>query len=144
MKQDKIRQALKTSLELKHIKRELSGALFFVLLLVVIDFIAGRDLRYFALVFGMLLFYVLFYLWRIFRIFQKVEHYTLCQTVLSEPHIHGRKGRSVYFTADIRNSGGIRLSVNTHSFRLRDVAHCINQTVTIAYNEETGMVVFIG
>lgn len=92
----------------------------------------------------------LFWAWRMISIFRHPESYWFCKANLCNP-IGGRFRDTIRFTVLLEDPDGNKFAVNTHSIfqshkgllalALEDY---INQTVTIAYNEETGMVVVIG
>ena len=86
---------------------------------------------------------------RTFRIFRKAESYIFCRTRLTQPH-SGPIRDTIYFTALFEDpSDGSKFPVDTHAIfatrgllpRMDDYA---NATVTLAYNQETEMVVVIG
>ena len=93
---------------------------------------------------------LIFCAWRTFRIFQAAESYTFCTTTLSNP-MGGRFRDSIKFRVLLEDADGYKFVADTHSifqthkgFMGLGFEDYINQKVTIAYNEETGMVVVIG
>lgn len=94
--------------------------------------------------------YLIFCLWRSFRIFRKCEHYRFQKAKLSQPHSGWPRGM-MYFTVILENpaDGGKFLAdtrpiFNSHSCFGLGLEDYINKTITIAYNEETENVVVIG
>ena len=93
--------------------------------------------------------WLVFYLWRTIRIFRKAEEYTFCKCCLSQPK-GGNLKHSIRFTVILTDSEGRKFAADTHSiFSTRStfglgLEDYVNKTVTVAYNEETGMVVVIG
>ena len=93
---------------------------------------------------------LIFCAWRTFRIFQAAESYTFCTTTLSNP-MGGRFRDSIKFRVLLEDADGYKFVADTHSifqthkgFMGLGFEDYINQKVTIAHNEETGMVVVIG
>lgn len=92
---------------------------------------------------------LLFSLIRLFRIFWKSEHYHFCKATLSNPR-GGNLRHTIRFRVLLEDSEGRKFTADTHSiFYTRGLIgplmeDYVNQTVTIAYNEETGMVTVIG
>lgn len=88
---------------------------------------------------------LLFCLWRSYSIFQKSGSYCFYRAVLDRPKA-GLLRDTMYFTVVLDR----KYVVDTHSiFQIRSLfgpeLECyVNQTVTVAYNEETGSVVVIG
>jgi len=93
--------------------------------------------------------FFVFCIWRTIRIFQHPESYTFCKARLSQP-IRGWARGTIRFTVVVEDSRGNKFAANTHSvFSVSgsvwpSLENYINKTVTIAYNEETGMEVVIG
>ena len=87
---------------------------------------------------------------RTFRIFQHPESYTFCKTNLCNPK-GGNIRDTIKFTVLLEDADGDKFAADTHSifhthrgFLAPSLEDYVNQTVTAAYNEETGMVVVIG
>lgn len=101
----------------------------------------------FAVIF--LLPFWVFYLWRTVQIFRKAEKYIFCRCVLSQPHQNPWL-QTMYFTVVIEGPDGRKNVRETHAIFPSHgligplVEDYVNRTVTIAYNEETEMVVVIG
>lgn len=85
---------------------------------------------------------------RLFRIFRKAESYIFCRTVLSQPHYSHMFGM-MYFTVVVEDLDGRKFAADTTAvFRPGGyipplVEEYVNKSVTVGYNEETGMVVVI-
>ena len=93
---------------------------------------------------------LIFCAWRTFRIFQATESYIFCKTTLSNP-MGGRFRDSIKFRVILEDADGGKFVADTHSifsthkdFTGLGFEDYVNQTVTIAYNVETGNVVVIG
>lgn len=93
---------------------------------------------------------LIFFLIRYLRIMAKAESYCFYRTKLTSPHHSLRIKHRFYFTVRLEEDGEVPLTVDTHSVfhtysilwpRMED---CLNQTVTVAYNPETNMVVVAG
>ncbi len=86
--------------------------------------------------------------WRLIRIFRKADSYIFCRTVLSQPHYSHLFGM-MYFTVVIEDLEGRKFPADTTAvFRPGGcipplVEEYVNKSVTVGYNEETGMVVVI-
>ena len=104
--------------------------------------------------FGMLLItaapFFVFCAWRTVRIFRKPESYIFCKTKLSNPK-GGTIRDTIKFRVIIEDADGRKFVADTHSiFDTHDglggmgFENYVNQTVTVAYNEETDVVVVIG
>lgn len=92
--------------------------------------------------------YGIFCAFRTIRIFRKPDSYIFCQAILSQPHKH-QWTRNVYFTVLLEDLDGGKFVVDTNAVfrptaffppRMEDY---VNRTVTVGYNEETGVVVII-
>lgn len=93
---------------------------------------------------------LIFCAWRTFRIFRAAESYTFCTATLSNP-MGGRFRDSIKFRVLLEDADGYKFVADTHSifqthkgFMGLGFEDYVNQKVTIAHNEETGMVVVIG
>lgn len=86
---------------------------------------------------------------RTFRIFWKPQGYHFCKTKLSSPK-GGNIRHTIRFTVLLEDSDGKKFVADTHSIFYTHglvgplMEDYVNQTVTVAHNEETGMVVVIG
>ncbi len=93
--------------------------------------------------------FVIFWLWRTFRIFQSAQEYVFCRTELSQPH-HAPLGRGLFsFMGIIETEEDGRFPVETHAvFQGAGwglvMEEYLGKTVTLAWNRETNMVVVIG
>jgi len=92
---------------------------------------------------------LIFCLVRTFRIFWKPRGYHFCKTKLSSPK-GGEFRHTIKFTVLLEDSEGKKFVADTHSIFYTHglvgplMEDYVNQTVTIAHNEETGMLVIIG
>lgn len=92
---------------------------------------------------------LLFCLWRTFRIFRKAESYTFSRCKLDSPK-GGMLRDTIRFTVVVEDREGRSCAVDTHSIFVTHgmfgplLEDYVNRTATIAYNEETGVVVVIG
>ena len=84
------------------------------------------------------------------NIFRHVESYHFCKTVLCNPR-GGSVRDTIKFTVLIEDADGNKFAADTHSIFTTHRGYSnlaledyVNQTVTVAYNEETGQVVVIG
>jgi len=88
------------------------------------------------------------HLWEFRRIYKNWEAYRFYETKLTQPH--GSWFRSMYFTVLLRDDEGTVIT-RTHSIFGTSkyqwgpiMEDYLNQTVTVAYNEETEQIVVIG
>lgn len=92
---------------------------------------------------------LIFCLVRTFRIFWKPQGYHFCKTKLSNPK-GGNIRHTIRFTVLLEDSEGHKFLADTHSIFYTNgfigplLEDYVNQTITVAYNEETGMLVVIG
>lgn len=92
---------------------------------------------------------MIFCLVRTFRIFRKPQGYHFCKTTLSKPK-GGNIRHTIRFTVLLEDSDGHKFLADTHSIFYTNgfigplLEDYVNQTVTVAHNEETGMLVVIG
>lgn len=91
-----------------------------------------------------------FCVWRTCRIFHHPESYFFCKTLLSSPK-GGSVRDSIRFTVVLEDPDGGKFVATTHSIfsTHKDLTGLgfedyVNQTVTVAYNEETDVLVVIG
>lgn len=139
-----IRSRLWRSLEMKYIKRQLKQ-LALISVIVAPTILCVKDPMIY-LIPAALLCSTGSGLWRIYRIFQKAEHYCFCQTTLTRyhSHCHRHRQRTVNFTVDFQTPDGRWHRLNTHLISYWDARDLFDQTATVAYNEETETLVFIG
>lgn len=149
--QTEIRQKLWQSLEMRCVRRDiilytvsmLAGSL---LTSVISRVPLSGALAIFAVFF---LPFIIFWLRRACQIFRSPECYRFFRCKLSQPH-QNHFVETMYFTVVLEYPDGSKLIENTHAiFPCHGyigplVEDYVNQTVTIAYNEETEMVVVIG
>lgn len=90
-----------------------------------------------------------FWLWRVIRIFSRLDAYVFCPAELSQPH-HAPLGQGLFsFMGVIETEADGRFAVETHAiFHSSGVGllmeDYLGKTVTLAWNRETDMVVVIG
>ena len=136
-----IRQRLRDSLEMQAVISYLVIALILVIFCIllgtaIVTAICSMPLLIFCLV-------------RTVRIFLKPESYHFCKTKLSNPK-GGNIRHTIRFAVLLEDSTGKKFVANTHSIFYTNgfmgplLEDYVNKTVTVAYNEETGMVVVIG
>ncbi len=151
-----IRQRLWDSLEMQAVIRYLAIALILAVFCILLGM---RELRYLEPGFRIMgtaiitalsaLPLLIFCVIRTVRIFWKPESYHFCKTNLSNPK-GGYIRHTIRFSVLLEDSAGKKFVADTHSifytngFAVPLLEDYVNQTVTVAYNEETGMVVVIG
>ena len=146
------RDLLNGSLEVGCMRRDLIISLvivgFYLLLWRMMH--EGAAFVLLSVIFGLCLSPVFgFWIWRLCRIYAKPEEYVFCKCTLSSPH-QRLWLRSMYFTVVLETEEDGRIVVDTHAIFAPYglvgplVEDYINETVTIGYNRETGMVVVIG
>ena len=150
------KQRLRDSLELQVLRRNLilvgvvTAAFLLICLIGNIDHL-DLILPYILFMAAcMILPGLIFAIVRTIRIYQKPESYIFCRGVLAQPH-SSPFWRSFYFTVVLENpEDGKKFFVDTRAiFAAQGIIsptmeEYINKTVTIAYNQETEMVVVIG
>ena len=151
-----IRDRLRDSLEMQAVIRYLIIGMILAVFCIVLGM---SELRYLETGFRVLgtaivtaicpLPILIFSLVRIIRIFRKPESYHFCKTTLSNPK-GGNLRHTIRFAVLLEDSKGKKFMADTHSIFYTSgligplLEDYVNRTVTIAYNEETGMVVVIG
>lgn len=151
-----IRERLRDSLEMQAAIRYL---IIGIILAVFCVLLGMRELRYLEPGFRILgtaivtaisaLPMLIFSLVRMIRIFWKPESYHFCKTTLSNPK-GGNLRHTIRFAVLLEDSEGKKFMADTHSIFYTHgligplLEDYVNQTVTVACNEETGMVVVIG
>lgn len=152
-----IRRKLWDSLDMVCVKRWLFIAVVCLILGLVIGNLSvprymgtGYRVTAILIVTGITFFPILaFCLWRTFRIFQHPQSYFFCKTVLSAPK-GGNLRDTIRFTVVLEDPDGGKFVATTHSIfdthgsSVLAFENYVNRTVTVAYNEETDMVVVIG
>lgn len=154
-----IRRQLWHSLDMAYVKLHLFVCAICAPILLLIFWLSTRDSHYrsdeqavmiwilIAIAIGPIL---VFCALRTFHIFHHAESYHFCKTTLCNPK-GGSIRDTIKFTVVIEDGDGNKFAADTHSIfhthrsmfspALEDY---VNQTVTAAYNEETGQVIIIG
>ena len=92
---------------------------------------------------------LIYYGYRLIRIFRCADQYIFCRVTLSEPH-HNFWTKSMYFTVTLehpeisRRSRDTQPIFATHGIVPPLMEDYVNQTVTVAYNPLTDTLVVIG
>ena len=151
MDNKEIRQKLKASVDMAYVRVNITIYIIFLLIGLLMglgrpELIPG-SIGVFALC-GLIM--LIPSLRILFRIYRDVSGYQLYKATLSQPH-SGFPSGYMYFTIVLEKPDGCRLIVNTNTvFQSYGTAFgpsmedYVNQTVTVAYNENTGAVVVIG
>lgn len=156
MEKKEIIQKLRDSLEISIMKSQMVWSTAIVLIICTLWSISTRNAYHqvdtlplwgvaFGIVLGPLYMYQAWVLWKIFRC---AEHYKFYQTKLSQPR-GGLWRDTICFTV-LLEDGEDKFVVDTRSIFLTHgivgplLEDYVNQTVTVAYNEETEQVVVIG
>ena len=141
-----VRERLWNSLDMHWVKR----CLIVVAVCMGFSVVIGIGVIQFVFIMGItLLPFLGFCLWRTFRIFQHPESYFFCKTMMSSPK-GGNIRDTIRFTVVLEDPEGGKFVANTHSIfdthgsSVLAFENYVNKTVTVGYNEETGMVVVIG
>ena len=144
-----IKQRLKCSLEIAHIRSALVVWTFLVAAYVTALTLFWGGLTITATLCGMFLLPIwIAYGWRYFRVFRKPERYTFHRVTLSQPHAN--TFHAFYFTVELNSAEKGSVTTKTSSIFLARgwlgpiMEDYVNREVTIAYNEETGQVVVMG
>ena len=145
-----IKEKLKCSLEIAHIRSALVVASVLVAAYVGIMTLFWGDIAFTVILCGVILFPIwLAYSWRYFRVFRKISRYTFHKALLAQPHT-SRFVHAFHFTVVLENTEKGTISTKTSSIFLARgwlgpfLEDYVNREVTLAYNEETGQVVVIG
>ena len=145
-----IKEKLKCSLEIAHIRSALVVASVLVAAYVGIMTLFWGDIAFTVILCGVILFPIwLAYSWRYFRVFRKVNRYTFHKALLAQPHT-SRFVHAFHFTVVLENTEKGTVTTKTSSIFLARgwlgpfLEDYVNREVTLAYNEETGQVVVIG
>lgn len=145
-----IREKLKCSLEVAHIRSQVILSTFLTIAYILIFTIAWGGWTV-ALVVGLLVIvpFWCWFGWRSRCIFREPGEYVFCKAKLSQPH-SGKLRGSFYFTVVLETQEQGRFAANTAAIfqgggwmgpLLEDY---VNREVTIAYNLSTEQVVVIG
>lgn len=158
MEKTDIRRELRDSLELAVIRQDIALVCVLVPLILLPSGCAARGFRdpnfwipAAAVTVLTVLPFLIHGLWVTLRIFRSTDCYTLYRAKLSQPH-QCKWGRgAMYFTIVLEDpADGGKFIVNTrpifasYGFIGPLLEDYINKTVTVAYNEETDVVVVIG
>lgn len=150
MDEREIKEKLKCSLEIAHIRSALVVASVLVAAYVGIMTLFWGDIAFTVILCGVILFPIwVAYSWRYFRVFRKISRYTFHKALLAQPHT-SRFVHAFHFTVVLENTEKGTISTKTSSIFLARgwlgpfLEDYVNREVTLAYNEETGQVVVIG
>lgn len=150
MDKKEIREKIKCSLEIAHIRSALAVASVLVAAYVCIMTLFWGDIAFTIVLCGVLLLPMwVAYNWRYYRVFRKISRYTFHKTVLAQPHT-SRLVHAFHFTVVLENTEQGPVTAKTSSIFLARgwlgpfMEDYVNREVTLAYNEETGQVVVIG
>ena len=145
-----IKEKLKCSLEIAHIRSALVVASVLVAAYVGIMTLFWGSIAFTVILCGVILFPIwLAYSWRYFRVFRKINRYTFHKALLAQPHT-SRFVHAFHFTVVLENTEKGTVTTKTSSIFLARgwlgpfLEDYVNREVTLAYNEETGQVVVIG
>ena len=150
MDEREIKEKLKCSLEIAHIRSALVVASVLVAAYVGVMTLFWGDIAFTVILCGVLLLPMwVAYNWRYYRVFRKIHRYTFHRAVLAQPHT-SRFVHAFHFTVVLENTEKGTISTKTSSIFLARgwlgpfMKDYVNREVTLAYNEETGQVVVIG
>ena len=150
METSEIKEKLKCSLEIAHIRSALVVASVLVAAYVGIMTLFWGNIAFTVILCGVILFPMwVAYNWRYYRVFRKVHRYTFYKAILAQPHT-SRFVHAFHFTVVLENTEKGTISTKTSSIFLARgwlgpfLEDYVNREVTLAYNEETGQVVVIG
>ena len=157
MDNTEMKQLLRNSLDMAVLRRDLIlVTVIDALVLLIFAFPAGGFLnREFlllaALICGLTIIPVLLYsIWVTVKTFQEPEGYVISRCKLCQPHQCRMSRGAMYFTVVFEHPDGGKEVLNTRpifaSYGMAGplLEDYINQTVEVAYNEDTGSVVVIG
>ena len=150
MDQQEIREKLKCSLEIAHIRSALAVASVLVAAYVGVMTLFWGDIAFTIVLCGIVLLPIwVAYGWRYHRVFRNISSYTFHKTVLAQPHT-SRFVHAFHFTVVLEGTEKGTVTTKTSSIFLGRgwlgpfMEDYVNREVTLAYNEETGQVVVIG
>ena len=150
METSEIKEKLKCSLEIAHIRSALVVASVLVAAYVGVMTLFWGNIAFTVILCGVILFPIwLAYSWRYFRVFRKIHRYTFHKALLAQPHT-SRFVHAFHFTVVLENTEKGTVTTKTSSIFLARgwlgpfLEDYVNREVTLAYNEETGQVVVIG
>lgn len=150
METSEIKEKLKCSLEIAHIRSALVVASVLVAAYVGIMTLFWGSIAFTVILCGVILFPMwVAYNWRYYRVFRKISRYTFHKALLAQPHT-SRFVHAFHFTVVLENTEKGTVTTKTSSIFLARgwlgpfLEDYVNREVTLAYNEETGQVVVIG
>ena len=150
METSEIKEKLKCSLEIAHIRSALVVWSFLVAAYVTALTLFWGGLTVTATLCGAFLLPIwIAYGWRYFRVFRKIDRYSFHKTILAQPHT-SRFVHAFHFTVVLEGTEKGTVTTKTSSIFLARgwlgpiMEDYVNRDVTLAYNEETGQVVVIG
>jgi hypothetical protein len=150
MEISEIKEKLKCSLEIAHIRSALAVASLLVAAYVGVMTLFWGDIAFTLVLCGVILLPIwVSYGWRYFRLFRKIDRYTFHKTILAQPHT-SRFVHAFHFTVVLEGTEKGTVTTKTSSIFLARgwlgpiMEDYVNREVTLAYNEETGQVVVIG
>ena len=150
METSEIKEKLKCSLEIAHIRSALVVASVLVAAYVGIMTLFWGNIAFTVILCGVILFPMwVAYNWRYYRVFRKISRYTFHKALLAQPHT-SRFVHAFHFTVVLENTEKGTVTTKTSSIFLARgwlgpfLEDYVNREVTLAYNEETGQVVVIG
>ena len=150
METSEIKEKLKCSLEIAHIRSALVVASVLVAAYVGIMTLFWGNIAFTVILCGVILFPIwLAYSWRYVRVFRKISLYPFHKALLAQPHT-SRFVHAFHFTVVLENTEKGTVTTKTSSIFLARgwlgpfLEDYVNREVTLAYNEETGQVVVIG
>ena len=140
MELQEIKKQLWNSVDRKHHGRMLFACTMLLSVTAALCWLLIREFAWVVLSVGGLLLLVL--LWKLLRIFYKVSHYTVFRTTLSAP-----KGDRKAVAFPVKAPDGTQCWTD-RIFYIRNLqpllSDWLDQTVTVAWNRETGRVIVIG
>lgn len=150
MDSSEIKEKLKCSLEVAHLRSALAVASFLVAAYVGIMTLFWGDITFTIILCGLILLPIwCAYGWRYHRVFRKPEHYSFHKATLTHPHA-GRWFHAFYFTVELQTEQNGSITADTSSIFLArgwlgpHLEDYIHKEVTLAWNAKTGQVVVIG
>jgi ABC-type spermidine/putrescine transport system permease subunit II len=150
METSEIKEKLKCSLEIAHIRSALAVASVLVAAYVGVMTLFWGNIAFTIVLCGVVLFPIwVAYSWRYYRVFRKIHRYSFHKVVLAQPHT-SRFVHAFHFTVVLENTEKGPVTTKTSSIFLARgwlgpfMEDYVNREVTIAYNRATELVVVIG
>jgi len=150
MDKTEIKEKLKCSLEVAHLRSALAVTSFLVAAYVGVMTLFWGDITFTIVLCGLILLPIwLAYGWRYTRVFRRPEGYRFYRASLTHPHA-GRWFHAFYFTVELHTEEAGTITANTSSIFLArgwlgpHLENYLNKEVTLAWNEITGQVVVMG